>query len=105
MKEKAYTIYNTPEYDEWLDDQSGKSQVQISQRIAHIQDDGYFGVHKDLDHDVWELKWKNGRRVYYACIPEKKILLLLGGNKNGQDKDIRQAKKIFCKHVSTEEES
>jgi len=52
-----------------------------------------------------ELKWKNGRRVYYADIPEKKILLLLGGNKNGQDKDIRQAKKIFNKHVSPDEET
>jgi hypothetical protein len=27
------------------------------------------------------------------------ILLLLGGNKNGQDKDIKQAKKIFRKYV------
>jgi putative addiction module killer protein len=53
---------------------------------------------------ILELKWKNGRRVYYATIPEKKILLLLGGNKNGQDKDIRQAKKIFDKHVSSDEE-
>jgi hypothetical protein len=37
--------------------------------------------------------------VYYAYIPEKKILLLLGGNKNGQDKDIRQAKKILRANI------
>jgi putative addiction module killer protein len=100
MKDKAYTIYNAPEYDEWLEEQPAKSQVQIRQRISHIQDDGYFGDHKDLNDGVWELKWKNGSRVYYAYIPEKKILLLLGGNKNGQDKDIGQSKKIFRKHVS-----
>lgn len=100
---KEYTIYNTPEYDEWLDEQSVKSQVQIRVRVSHIQDDGYFGDHKDVNDDVWELKWKNGRRVYYSYIPEKKILLLLGGNKNGQDKDIRQAKKILNKHTSLEE--
>ena len=104
MKEKAYTIYNTPEYDEWLDEQTAKCQVQIRSRVAHIQDEGHFGDHKVVGDGVCELKWKNGRRVYYALIPERQILLLLGGNKNGQDKDIRQAKKIFSKHVSSDEE-
>ena len=52
MKGKAYTIYNTPEYDEWLDEQSAKNQVQVRQRISHIQDDGYFGDHKDVDDGV-----------------------------------------------------
>ena len=74
---KAYTIYNAPEYDEWLEEQPAKSQVQIRERIAHVQDEGYFGDHKDVYDDVWELKWKNGRRIYYAYIPEKKILLLV----------------------------
>lgn len=99
---KIYTIYNTPEYDEWLKTQPAKSQVQIRQRISHIQDNGYFGEHKNVEDGVWELKWKNGRRIYYAYIPEKKILLLLGGNKNGQGKDIHQAKKILHKYVSFE---
>ena len=96
---KEYTIYNTREYEVWLEQQPGKSQAQIRERLSHIQDDGYFGSHKDVDSNVWELKWKNGRRVYYALIPEKKVLLLLGGNKNGQSKDINQAKKILHKHV------
>lgn len=105
MKDKAYTIYNTPEYDKWLEDQTAKSQVQIRSRISHIQDEGHFGEHKEVGDGVLELKWKNGRRVYYADIPEKKILLLLGGNKNGQNKDIRQAKKIFSTHVSSDKET
>ena len=104
MKESAYTIYNTPEYDEWLDEQTVKGQVQVRSRIALIQDEGHFGDHKEVGNEVYELRWKNGRRVYYAEIPERQILLLLGGNKNGQDKDIRQAKKIFNKHVSSNEE-
>lgn len=97
---KAYDVYNTQEYDEWLEGQSARSQVQIRERISRIQNDGHFGDHKDVDNHVWELKWKNGRRVYYAYIPEKKLLLLLGGNKNGQSKDIRQAQKILHQHVS-----
>jgi putative addiction module killer protein len=105
MKEKAYEIFNTPEYDEWLDEQTAKSQVQVRSRVSHIQDEGHFGEHKEVGDGVSELKWKNGRRVYYAEIPERQILLLLGGNKNGQDKDIRQAKKIFNTHVSSDEEN
>lgn len=104
MKEKAYTIYNTLEYDEWLEEQPAKSQVQVRSRISYIQDEGYFGDYKGVGDGICELRWKNGRRVYYADISERKILLLLGGNKNGQDKDIHQAKKIFAKYVSTDEE-
>jgi putative addiction module killer protein len=104
-KRKNYTIYNTPEYDEWLDAEPAKSQVQVRSRIANIQDDRHFGDHKELGDEVCELRWKNGRCVYYAEIPEKQIILLLGGNKNGQDKDIRQAKKIFNRHVSSDEEN
>jgi len=102
MSDTAYRIYNTPEYEAWLDEQPAKAQVQIRGRLAHIQDDGYFGDHKDVGDNIWELKWKSGRRIYYANIPERNILLLLGGNKNGQDKDIRQAKKIVQKHVTKE---
>ena len=68
MSFELYEIYNTPEYEDWLADQPAKSQVQIRSRISHIQDDGYFGDHKEVTERIWELKWKNGRRVYYADI-------------------------------------
>jgi putative addiction module killer protein len=82
--------------------------MQIFKRLSHIEQYGHFGDHKSvseyetgrLKDMVWELRWKDGRRVYYAYIPEKRILLLLGGNKNGQDKDITQAKNIFIKATS-----
>ncbi len=99
MKEIRYTILATTEYREWFDEQPAKSRVQILGRLSNIQEQGYFGEYKDVGGDVWELKWANGRRIYYAYIPEKKILLLLGGNKNGQDKDIRRAKKIFIANI------
>ena len=93
-----YKIYKTPEYQEWLEEQLAKAQVQIEDRLSKIETDGYFGTHKHLENSLWELKWLNGRRLYYVYIPEKQILLLLGGNKNGQSKDITKAKKIFKKH-------
>ena len=50
MREKSYTIYNTPEYDEWLDEQTAKSQVQVRSRIANIQDEGHFGEAEEDPH-------------------------------------------------------
>jgi putative addiction module killer protein len=68
-----------------------------------IQFEGHFGDHKSVskDNSVWELRWASGRRVYYSIIKETNVLLLLGGNKNGQNKDIAKAKKV----LATTEES
>ncbi len=94
-----YTIKKTSEYDEWLLTQSEKTKVQIAKRLANIELYGHFGTIKDVHDYVWELKWQNGRRLYYVYIPESQILLLLGGNKNGQSYDIAQAKKILSKYA------
>jgi hypothetical protein len=43
---------------------------------------------------ITELRWKSGLRVYSAERISN-LILLLGGNKNGQDKDIRKAKRLL----------
>lgn len=94
-------IYRTPEFREWFDEQTEKARVQIDDRLSRIQEEGYFGDHKSVE-DVWdvcELKWKNGRRVYYTYIQRDGILLLLGGNKNGQSKDIHKAASLCKKYI------
>ena len=90
-----YELLKTPEFEQWLDEQPLKSQLQIEERLMHIICSGHFGIRKRLTDLVWELKWANGRRIYYVYLAEQNILLLLGGNKNGQTKDIHQAEKIF----------
>jgi putative addiction module killer protein len=44
---------------------------------------------------LFEIKFNNGNRVYYTekVVDGKAIILILGGNKNGQDKDIKRAQK------------
>jgi len=98
-----YRLIKTPEYEEWLEEETLRSKVQIADRLERIESFGHFGDCKHLEGDVWELKWKNGRRLYYADIPPDNIILLLGGNKNGQNKDIKEAKKIYARHVEQEE--
>jgi putative addiction module killer protein len=63
--------------------------------------DGHFGMVRKLDKNLAEFKWKNGLRVYFTLIryqEDRMILLLLGGNKNSQDWDIKKAKSII-KHL------
>lgn len=101
MKGRAFQLYRAPEFVVWFEEQTEKTKVQIDDRLSRIQYEAYFGDHKSVsvNQEVWELRWKNGRRIYFAHIPEKKILILLGGNKNGQDKDIRKAKSLYKKYT------
>ncbi|MBS3904467.1 MAG: type II toxin-antitoxin system RelE/ParE family toxin [Simkania sp.] len=94
-----YKILQTDEFEEWREDETAKSRVQIAKRIENIKEAGHFGDHKQIRDNVWELRWDNGRRVYYSLIPPSQVLLLLGGNKNGQSKDINQAKKVYKEWV------
>ncbi len=94
----GFVVYETEEYGEWVKSQTLKSRQQIQARILKIEEEGHFGHNKFLgDREIWELKFNDGRRIYYAHIPELKIILLLGGNKNGQDKDIKKAASILKK--------
>lgn len=55
-----------PEFEKWLTQETAKSQLQIEGRLKRIRDDGHFGESRDLGDGLAELKWKNGRRVYFS---------------------------------------
>src|ERR1700722_18318634 len=95
-----FVFYETEDYRQWFATQALKSQRQILDRLSKIECESHFGHHKYLEGDVWELKFNDGRRVYYGFIRKFNIVLLLGGNKNGQDKDIKKASKIFKKIIT-----
>lgn len=55
---------------------------------------GNFGHSKSLGEGIYELKvdYGPGYRVYFSVIGKTIVLLLLGGDKKSQNKDIAQAK-------------
>ena len=76
-------IQRTPEFKEWFNKQTEKSKAQIDGRLKNIELYDYFGDYKSLGKKLLELRWKNGRRVYYTLIKEEEITVtLLGGFKN-----------------------
>ena len=90
-----FEIIKTAEFEEWFDDQSMKTKVIIDARLQRIALDGHFGTINTFDGLI-ELKWTSGLRIYTHRFENKTLIILLGGNKNGQDRDIRKAKKILA---------
>ncbi len=89
-------IKRTEEFKFWFDQQTEKAKAQIDARLKNIELFDYFGDHKALGEKLLELRWKNGRRVYYSLIVRDGLtLVLLGGFKNAQEKDIKKARKIL----------
>lgn len=93
----TFAIYRLPKYEEWFQAQTEKSKLQIEKRLDMIKREGHFGHIRDLGDDLSELKFNDGRRIYYTIIPVNNVILLLGGGKNGQDSDIRKAKNSIQK--------
>ena len=80
-------------YREWLDtlkDRVGRARVLV--RVDRLID-GNPGQHRDLAGGVSELKIDSGPgyRVYYAQRGTRLLLLLVGGDKSTQQKDIAAA--------------
>jgi len=89
----AFQILITETFGAWYKRVDKHTQRIIDARLTRIEQEGHFGTVNRFD-GITELKWKSGVRVYTAIV-EPNVFVLLGGNKNGQEKDIRQAKKIL----------
>jgi putative addiction module killer protein len=86
-------VEKTDEYREWLDelrDRAGRARILV--RVDRLID-GNPGQHRDLTDGVSELKidFGPGYRVYYTQRGQRLLLLLVGGDKSTQQKDIETA--------------
>jgi putative addiction module killer protein len=89
---RSFKVLKTTEFDVWLEKQAPKTRTIIKSRLDLISL-GHFGVHKRFDGLI-ELKWLSGIRVYSFMWGNSFVVALYGGNKNGQSRDIKKAKKI-----------
>ena len=89
-------VKKTDEYRDWLDrlrDQAGRARILVRvDRLIH----GNPGDHRQLQGGVSELKidFGPGYRVYYTQRGEQLLLLLVGGDKSSQAKDIAKAQQL-----------
>jgi len=82
---------------EWLkglDDRQARTRIEA--RLARVAV-GNFGDVEPVGEGVMELRidWGPGYRVYFARVGQVIVLLLCGGDKRTQQRDIKRAKEYF----------
>ena len=88
-----FKIQMTTVYRDWIDslrDRQARARIQVRiERKAH----GNPGLHRRISAAVCELKvdYGQGYRVYYTGHRGELIILLAGGNKSSQRRDIETA--------------
>ncbi len=73
------------------------AKAAILSRLDRIAEYGNFGDYRYLNDEVFELKIHSGPgyRIYFGLERDQVVLLVLGGDKSSQPRDIDKAKKIW----------
>jgi putative addiction module killer protein len=91
-----FLLRQTEEFVAWLDALSDKAaQVRIAARLRQVEA-GNLGDWKVVEGDVAEMRlhFGPGYRLYFTRRGQIVVVLLCGGNKSTQAKDIRRAVKL-----------
>jgi len=81
---------------QWLNSLNDIAQHRVNARLIRVEL-GNLGDWKSVGKGVAELRFhmNSGYRVYFARDAHKVVLLLCGGNKGSQKKDIARAHKYW----------
>lgn len=81
---------------EWLSSLDKQIKVRIQSRLTRLLENN-FGDYKKIDNEISELRSKfgSGYRIYYTEIDNVIVLLINGGDKSTQSKDIKKAKLLL----------
>lgn len=102
-----YLIEKTIEFDKWLKKLRDKTaRAKILFRLQRAES-GNLGDVKPVSHGLSEMRIPHGKgyRIYYKIVEKQVILLLIGGDKSTQEKDIEKAKKIWDNYQNRNYES
>ena len=93
-----YRIEKTDDFDKWLRKLKDlRAKAKILFRIQKIETDEHFGDCQPVGDGIRELRidCAKGYRVYFKEFDGKIIILLIGGDKSTQQRDIDKAKEIL----------
>ncbi len=96
-----YSVEKTDVFDKWLrklKDQRAKAKILF--RIQRIEKQGNFGDCEPVGQGISELRihYAKGYRVYLKEYNGRVVLLLNGGTKSSQQKDIDKAKDLWLNY-------
>jgi len=87
-------LNSTDEFENWLNSlRDIRAKQRIMSRLTSVAKNGNFGDTKPVGGGVYEMRIHHdaGYRVYYTRRGETVYLLLLGGDKSTQQRDIKKA--------------
>jgi putative addiction module killer protein len=89
-------VKTTAEFDKWFDSlRDGKTKSIIRTRMYRAED-GNYGDYKSVGDNVLEMRifYGAGYRLYFTERGKEIIIMLAGGDKSTQTKDINKAVEI-----------
>ncbi|WP_054701273.1 type II toxin-antitoxin system RelE/ParE family toxin [Desulfosarcina cetonica] len=92
-----YELQSTEQFDKWFSRLKDSSvRIKILARLNRIEN-GNFGDFKQIGQDLFELRFFSGPgiRIYYTLKAKTIVILLAGGKKSTQSKDIETATAIL----------
>ncbi len=93
---KEILIYKTEDgkcpFNTWMNKLDNSVKARITKRLERVSE-GNYGDYKKIDASISELRFKfgSGYRIYFTELENVIIVLLCGGNKSTQVKDITKA--------------
>ena len=83
-------------YLEWLSLQDPSTRGRINARVAKLRS-GNLGKFEKVGDNIMELKenFGPGYRIYCRQVGKQIVLLLCGGDKSSQKRDIKRAKEFW----------
>lgn len=92
----AQLANNKTPFIEWINSLDKITKARVQSRLTRLLENN-FGDHKKIDSEISELRLKfgSGYRIYYTEIDNIIVLLINGGDKSTQSKDIEKAKSIL----------
>ncbi len=110
VKSRRIRIYETENgkrpFEEWVKDLRDPPTVRrIQARLAGVSV-GNLGDVKSVGEGVSELRlaFGGGYRIYFGAVGDELIVLLCGGDKSSQDRDIKKAKEFWSDYRSKNHE-
>ena len=101
MVRKEVIVYQTESgrepFNEWLDSlKDAKTVARIISRLERVEL-GNYGDAKSVGEGVKELRYTFGAgyRVYFAKVENTVLLLLCGGDKSSQRRDVKTAQSYW----------
>ena len=101
IRPREILTYTTPNkrnpYRQWYTQiKDEKAQIALSNRITRLRA-GNFGDFRRLDAGLYELRihYGPGYRIYFGIFQNDIVILLCGGTKGTQQRDITRAKNYW----------